>query len=795
MRGRHLRALAGLGCLCAVAVQAAEPAAPSWNEVDRLASEQKHEAASAELTRLRVAAQKAGDEEGWARALVREAQLRSGLDGFETAVRFLRDQPWPKGALPRAALLLYRAWTYVQYADAYSYEIGQRERVASAESVDLKSWTLEQIFAAATADYVEVWKGRAALGAAPISRLGEFLVANDYPPEVRGTLRDAVSYLFVELLSNPQGWRPEQLNEVGALDVPALVEGDPARSRQVPLGDPAVHPLVKIGALLDDLEAWHLERRERDAALEARLARTRALSPHFTDAADRDAIIQSLARRLGAFADRPWWAMGQGTLAGLVQERGDLPRALKLARAGAAAYPGSPGAKLCQSIAAGIEAPAYSLDSMTTDGLGRRSLRVEHKNLTALTLRAYPIDLDRFLHRTGRYRLIPDADDMKALLARKPAVEWTVALPATPDFESHQTFVTPPLDKLGLYAIVASARKDFARAGNQLAGVPFVATDIVMIDRRDSSGALEAEVVDGASGAPVAGAEVVVYRYAYNKVPPVDRTAKTDARGVVRFAAPPAGNPERFMVARRGRSYALDPRIVYFERDRAPREATDALVYTDRSIYRPLQKLQFKAIVYRGAAAAARFHVLPNHAVTVSLLDANGEEVAKRPLKTNAWGSVSGVFDIPAGRLLGRWSVATNAGGSASVRVEEYKRPTFEVKLVDPKSPYRLGRPAAVEGEARYYFGLPVAAGEVRWRVTREPVLPPWSDWLWGLFEPRDRSGVQTVATGRAALDGAGHFRFTFTPATPPARAGRRAPAPTRAPRARCRTATRWSPT
>ncbi len=91
---------------------------------------------------------------------------------------------------------------------------------------------------------------------------------------------------------------------------------------------------------------------------------------------------------------------------------------------------------------------------------------------------------------------------------------------------------------------------------------------------------------------------------------------------------------------------------------------------------------------------------------------------------TNSFGSAAGEFVIPAGRALGSWSVESSPSGEAGVQVEEYKRPTFEVKWEDPKTPLRLNQRAAISGSARYYFGLPVTTGTVRWQVLREPQYP-----------------------------------------------------------------------
>src|SRR6188768_3562577 len=97
--GVMLLALAGAGFArgkpAAPAPAAKAPRPDSWKEVDRLVSEQKLEAASEVVARLREQARRAGDEEAWAKSLVRETELRIALGGYETAVRFLKDQPWP----------------------------------------------------------------------------------------------------------------------------------------------------------------------------------------------------------------------------------------------------------------------------------------------------------------------------------------------------------------------------------------------------------------------------------------------------------------------------------------------------------------------------------------------------------------------------------------------------------------------------------------------------------------------------------------------------------------------------
>ncbi len=738
-----------------------------WKELERLVSEQKFEEAAARAGKIREAARAAGDESNEAKALVREVQLRTALHGYETSVRFLKDQPWPQGLLPRTTLRLFYAQSLVTYAQAYGWEIGKREKVTSTGAVDLKAWTRDEIQAEAVRAYVEVWKDREALGRVPVNAVAEFVEPNNYPKEIRGTLRDAASYLFAALLADTSGWRPEQSNAVFALDAKALIAGDAAVSRLVKLDDSAVHPLLKLGAVLDDLEAWHAGAGETEAALEARLERLRRLDAALTDAGDRAAIRKDLVAKLPAYAGVPWFSIGKAQLADFTRSEdkpGNLVRARTLALEAIQAYPKSLGAQRARSIASQIESPDWQMAAMAADGAGRRSIEITHRNLPALHFRAYAVDLETRLGRAKDYNLLPQGPELDALVARDtPVASFEVALPATPDYKSHRTFVTPPALGRGLHIVVASADRGFAPAKGPLHAVGMIETDLVLTVRQTDTNAIESRALSGMTGRPAAGARVSLYLYDWQKGHHrlADATAGRD--GLATFEPTPerSGKPA-FLFARRGDDVALDASYLSMWLRGQAGETTSALVYTDRSIYRPLQKVLWKAILYRGRADEARFRVAPASTVSVTLVDANGQAVESKTVTTNAYGSAAGEFAIPSGRVLGGWIVRCDQGGVAGIRVEEYKRPTFETTLDESKDALRLNRPATFRGEARYYFGLPVSNGSVAWRVTREAEYPGW--WWWGWLGGGRAASPETVATGNAALGADGKFSVTFTP-------------------------------
>ncbi|MBI5529526.1 MAG: hypothetical protein HY897_24640 [Deltaproteobacteria bacterium] len=708
------------------------------------------------------------DSEEWVRCLIKWTTLRVALHGYETSVRFLREQPWPEDLLGSTVLNLYYARTLVTYAHSYSWEINKRERVETKGVVDLKAWTMDQIFAEAQRAYEEVWKHREQLGDLPAKHLSEYLEPNTYPEGIRPTLRDAVSYLRVEILADTQGWRPEQSNEVFRLDLKNLLSDAPAAKdgKVFDLADPGVHPLEKIAAILADLEQWHAKKARKEAAFEARRERLERLHASFTEDQDRARIKHDLEKRLGGVSGKPWWSMGMATLSTFVQaeDASDaLIRARKIAIEGREAFPDSVGGKRCNHVVKSIEAPDYSLSGMSSDGPKKRSIEVTHKNLGALHFRAYAVDIVRQIETADDYRIYPGWKALQKMVeSGRPAHTWSVELPATPDYRMHETFVTPPMTKSGLYVVMASARKDYAQDDNKILGLDVVVTDLVMVTRQEG-GEVEVTVLDGPAGKPVPGAEVTLYKYDWrNKHKSVD-SETTDAKGVVRFSRK-SQDGSYFLFAKKGVEVAYDPNYLYFYRQQPAPDQHATLIFTDRSIYRPMQKLFWKALVYHGRYDRADYKIATNTSVTISLVDPNHQTVETKTVTTNAYGTASGEFTIPTGRILGQWHLQSSLNGTAYVRVEEYKRPTFESKFLDPASALRLNKPATLKGEARYYFGLPVTNGAVKWRVTREPVYPWWWGWYWWAESRPAAAKIQTVATGTAALKEDGTFTFTFTP-------------------------------
>lgn len=732
-----------------------EDAAMAWKTVHTLISEQKFKAALEEVETVEARAREAGDGAEVTRALVEATKLRMALHGYETAVEELLAAEWPDEPLQRARLDLMAAHALTTYVQAYSWEIAQRERVISDEEVDLERWTRDQIVDAAHRAHARLWSERDAWGEAGLGELADTIQQGNYPARIRGTLRDSVSYLWVELLADTSLWSAREHNAVELMSVEELLgaaDADPA--------DPHAHPLERLVAVLDDLQRWHSGDGRPEAALEARYEWVRRLAAEF-DRTEDDRTVRRHLEEVVAAADPAleWWSVGRAQIAAML--RSDpapdaLIRAREVALSGITRHPGGVAGRMCRHHVEAIEAPDFSMAAMAVDGAGERSIRVTHRNLETLHFRAYLVDFDRVVTSSEDANLLPGYREVPEYLERRsPVAEWRVDLPETRDFRSHATDVVPPLDDPGAYLVVASVRADFAEGGNKMAAANVLISDLVLVQRRMPEG-WEVTARSGATGEALADVELELFRADWRRGHRRVALWRTPEDGRARMQ--PEGG-RAFLIGRMGPHRALIPSL-WESTSAEPSVHRRTLLYTDRSIYRPGHEIHWKVVAYEAGVEDGRFETLPEANVTVSLQDANFEEVVSTEITTNAFGSASGTFTVPAGRLLGAWTLRTSYGGRQSVRVEEYKRPTFEVEIADPAEPLRLNRPARLAGSARYYFGLPVTDGAVRWRVEREPEVPPW----WGWWRPRPSGDPVVVAAGDSPLAADGTFEVAFTP-------------------------------
>lgn len=736
--------------------------ASDLSDVDALIGKQQYKEALIKLSPVIEAAEKKNADSDYTKLLIKEVQLNVGLHGYEKAVETLKKRKWPEAPLSLAMIHILYANTLRNYHDAYSWEIRKRELISGNNKMDIKTWTSSEIYQEAYRSFNSAWALRDKLEKLQREKFSELTNVNTYPKEVRGTLRDVLSYLFVDLLKDTSGWTPQDNNSVYQLNLSSLLQGE---SKVSPV-DADKHPLEKISMILTDLEKWHQDRKAKDAALEARFERYRVLFGQFDSEKDKLLIISTLEKDLSRFST-PWVSMGYATLAEFqkstnsvrakVQAHASASRGIKL-------FPDSAGAVKCRDILREIEQPSFELEGMNIDTHDKRSIGINYRNLRKLYFKSIKIDFKEFITSTKDFSLRPGWRELEKLLKNKPSHSWSVSLKETEDFANHMAYVIPPKHQNGFYAVLASNEETFEKGVIQ--GLQTFFSDYSFEVTRDFiREEFRVEVVKGKDGSSVKDASVILWQADYQTGHSKKIEAATDNNGVVIFNTRSFSNKGSgnyfFTVEKDGQVIGSRGPSYIYSQVKSERKVKDAFIYTDRSVYRPGQKILWKIVAYKGDGQRA-FSTDSSVDVEVTLTDGNGEKVISKKVRTNSFGSTSGEFTIPQGKLLGNWSITSNHGGHAYVQIEEYKRPTFILEMSDKGEELRLNKKAVLKGKGKYYFGQPLANAKGKYTVHRRVILPWWC--FWGGFNWGGPQGDIFVTSGDIRLASDGSFEISFIP-------------------------------
>lgn len=237
-------------------------------------------------------------------------------------------------------------------------------------------------------------------------------------------------------------------------------------------------------------------------------------------------------------------------------------------------------------------------------------------------------------------------------------------------------------------------------------------------------------VVNATDGQPIAGAKIELYDqwYGFNMKKDkrtVHARLTTDENGEAYFK-----NVDGNVLISTNNDKFTPAKGIYLSRTRYYEKKdneTKYQVYTDRAIYRPGQKVHASAISYtvkKGLDAS-----VPEKSMELKfvLSDANWKQVAEQKVTTDEYGTASVDFELPKEGKTGQYSISVNGTASEYFRVEEYKRPTFEITFPKVNEKYNWGDTVVVKASAKTYAGVPVQGAKVEYQVTRRNQL-----WWWG---------------------------------------------------------------
>jgi len=332
--------------------------------------------------------------------------------------------------------------------------------------------------------------------------------------------------------------------------------------------------------------------------------------------------------------------------------------------------------------------------------------------------------------------------------------EWTQPLKPTARHWDQRVELETPLDQAGAYWVEGRFE------GGQTIRALLWIEGLTIVETKQPTGS-HYFICDAVTGEPVPKAAVSFFGYEQKWKPPVfsgqrpgyqynfsEFQRTTDAQGVIKMDH--LMLPENYQWLLTARDAAGRMAFLGFERSSfygsPPDDTASPRIYaiTDRPVYRPGQEVNWKFWARKvGYDPKLDTNAYAGHECQVTITNQRNEKVLEKTYRADESGAVEDMLKLADNATLGSYLIAiafdkkVGPWGSHSFRVEEYKKPEFEVKVLAPGKPVALGDSFEFNITAGYYFGGAVKEGRVKYKVSRTPYTDHWFpsgrwDWLFG---------------------------------------------------------------
>ena len=371
------------------------------------------------------------------------------------------------------------------------------------------------------------------------------------------------------------------------------------------------------------------------------------------------------------------------------------------------------------------------------------------RNVGSLTMRVYRTTL------AGNTELNPNVGADFATIRRSATeltdLRRTCRFGQHADYETFADSLTLSGLPVGVYVLEFSTQP-----ATSVRRVLYFVTQLRVMSLPEPKGQMRYVVVDAATGQPVEGASVVVK--------PMTRRNADDGFTLI---TKDSGEANLKLAAITWRTvYAStstdkacpllhsNSSFSYYDTDRR-QEYTN--IFTDRAIYRPGQTVHMAAIITQ-LSGHVNTSVVAGKQVTARLYDANYKVVAEQTLTTDDYGKCAAQFTLPTGTLDGQFTIRVN-NAAHGIRVEEYKRPVFQVTFDEYNGSYQTGDTITLTGHAMSYAGVPVQGAKVNFVVRRR--MAWWwlgCSWYWRGWSDMDAAQSVELLSGTATTGDDGSF-------------------------------------
>jgi len=380
------------------------------------------------------------------------------------------------------------------------------------------------------------------------------------------------------------------------------------------------------------------------------------------------------------------------------------------------------------------------------------------RNSDKLFVKIIPISTSRYKSYYSEQNYEQKQNKLNGFIEKSSNASISYTLKSFDDYQTHETELAINPLKSGNYIVAISDKPEFKKGSYynakliQVSKIAWFYKDVAGYNK-------EFHLVDRASGEPLKNVKATIYEWNYQNRSSIFEKSKVIISDKNSKLLVPQNKNNNYLVEFTNGKDTLFTENNYYNYYYPQQEFTSqtTLLFSDRSIYRPGQIVYFKGIYYVNGKNPK---ILPNQKVNIILRDVNQQEVSELELVTNEYGSFNGSFVLPNSGLSGSFSLES-VGNSIPIQVEEYKRPTFEVKLDPISGSYKLGDMISLKGKTIGYSGGALNDAIVKYRVTRKKDYPFYGYWRRGWFPNRNSDQVE-IDNGTIQTNQDGSFEIKF---------------------------------
>jgi len=328
--------------------------------------------------------------------------------------------------------------------------------------------------------------------------------------------------------------------------------------------------------------------------------------------------------------------------------------------------------------------------------------------------------------------------------------KWTINLDPRPHHFDRRITVKPPMQEAGAYLVTAKMAD-----GNESRIIVWI-NDTAIV-RKNLNNQVLHYIADAVTGEPLPNVQVEFFGWQQefnqktkkHQLTTQSFAERSNAEGMILVGEKLMAPRFQWMTTIRPTASQPNGRLAWLGfqgvwYDHGQREIfsqSKTYVVTDRPVYRPDQKVDFKIWIRQAKYGEVDNQLFANKSFEVRIQDPQGNEVLKQNFTTDDLGGLQGEYTLPKQATLGMYHIlvtnAPGAHGNGSFRVEEYKKPEFEVTVTAPETPVQLGDTVTATIKAKYYYGAPVTQGTVKYKIERKSKTARWFpsdrwDWLYG---------------------------------------------------------------